>query len=741
MSTAIGSPLTPPALPAPPDASLAASGGLEAADMLRVLKQRKLSIVLVFIAVYGLVVAGTLVLYLRFPEYRAEAVLELIPPADTAFQVLTRLADPRQVDLQVQSEARKLTQVNLLNNVLALPEVRATRFFGSFEGDVAKCLYELRDRLGATAIRDTTLIRVTFATGNAEDARTIVSSVINEYLKQTRIGESDSMREKVRGMQATRTTLNEQLETRRREIQAFRQRSEVPALEMQRDVTATNLAEINRELTNLETEATDYETQLGAMQGLQPWELPITPEMQLQVEADPVLRFRREQIEAAVIEIRSLEAAGLIGPNHRQMQLARARRDGYEEAARMRREELYDALRTQQVEALTQNLARVRAMQTRLLDQREELLARQRDIDANLQRFEAMVADRDRLETQLGDLDRLITDAEHASRSPQTSQRLELRSPAETPPRPSSPSLPLYLGGGFILAGMVSLGLAFVREFADTRVRTPIDVARFARLSVLGCIPALDDDEVDIEHIEHATRQAPRSIIAESFRQVRTNLQFSGPAEQQRTLLVTSPGAGCGKSSVAVNLAVVLAQSGQRVLLVDCNFRRPFVRGAFTGTRKEGLSNLLIGEGRLGELITKTDIPNLSVLSSGPLPPTPAELLGSTMMRDFLNEAAGQYDRIILDGPPVLLMSDALCLAVQVQGVILVARAAANSKGALRRAADQLVRIGSRVVGVVLNGVEARAGGYFRRQYREYYEYTTAETTPPELPGPGKPQA
>src|SRR5690606_29361711 len=175
--------------------------------------------------------------------------------------------------------------------------------------------------------------------------------------------------------------------------------------------------------------------------------------------------------------------------------------------------------------------------------------------------------------------------------------------------------------------------------------------------------------------------RAPQSLVAEAFRRTRTHMQFSGPMQTQRSLLITSPSPGDGKTAVAMNLAATLAHSGQRVLLIDCNFRRPDLRERYNLSRTTGLSNILIGESTLSHQVEKTELPNLDVLLSGPMPPTPAELLGSEPMRKLLDEALSRYDRVLLDGPPALLISDASVLSGMVDGVILVARADANSKG------------------------------------------------------------
>jgi capsular exopolysaccharide synthesis family protein len=184
---------------------------------------------------------------------------------------------------------------------------------------------------------------------------------------------------------------------------------------------------------------------------------------------------------------------------------------------------------------------------------------------------------------------------------------------------------------------------------------------------------------------------------------------YSAALLSQQALLITSPRPEDGKTATAINLAVTFAQGNQRVLLIDCNFRRQGIRSAFPNTRPEGLSNVLVAHRTLDEVITQTDLANLDVMTSGPMPPNPAELLGSTAMRDLLTAAKGRYDRLILDGPPCLLISDAMVLATQVDATVMVARAANSAKGALRRAREQFQRINARIIGV-LSGVQVRPG-------------------------------
>lgn len=286
---------------------------------------------------------------------------------------------------------------------------------------------------------------------------------------------------------------------------------------------------------------------------------------------------------------------------------------------------------------------------------------------------------------------------------------------------------------GFMLGLLMGVGLAMLLEVVDTSVKTSRDIVRHVHVPILGTVPDLDDEEVDIDQVELASHTAPRSMVAEGFRTIRTNLLLSAPAERQRSVLVTSAKPEEGKTAVAANLAISIAQSGRRVLLVDANFHRPTLHQFFPKARREGLSNVLIGQSPVEKLASATDLPNLDVLTSGPIPPNPTELLAGSYLRDMINQATTRYDQIIFDGPPVLLVSDVLVMTGSVDGVILVCRAKTSSRGTVMRAHEQLERVNGHVFGAVLNAAQVRRGGYFREQMRTYYDYQPEEALAAEV--------
>lgn len=723
--------------PAPPMASSVPGGGgpgggIGVADAWRIIKQRKLLIVITFCVAYLLVVAATFLIWRFVPAYPAEAYVKLSPPSEKAYALNEPVVPKEYVEQQIQTEVARIKGFDALMDLLAQPEIKDTSFYRWYGDDFMRCVYDLRDMLSVAPVRDSYLIRVYLAVRDREEATLIVNTLVQRYLASSRSERTEIRARKLEALRSTQAKAQEQLDETRRRISELRTRRDMPGMEAEEQVLIDVVSMLNNTRAELLARIADIEVRLATIGGLDPRKLPLSAEMKLIVETDPVLRYYRQQVEALDIQI-DVWQKNRIGENHREMQLLRDQRYGYFQKEVDRREELIEDLRARQIEALQQELARMRGLLVEIQGQLTERQNAQRDLAMAMQQLQGLLQDEVRYQGELQLVSVAAREAQH-QHDVQREGRLVTVGLAREAVWPSRPNFIVYLGGGFVLSLLVAVGMAFLREFTDQALRTPIDVARHGQLSVLGCVPLLDDEEADIEELEFATRRAPHSLVAEAFRQIRAHLTFSGPLESQRTLLITSPSPEDGKTATAINLAVTFAQANQRVLLVDCNFRRPGIRRAFPTARNEGLSNILVGRGKFEEVVSQTELPNLDVLTSGPMPPNPAELLASPPMRGLLEAAKAKYDRVILDGPPCLLISDALLVATQVDAVVMVARAGSNSKGALRRAREQLQRINGRVIGAVLNGVEARPGGYYRDQYREFYEYTNEEQFPPELP-------
>ena len=206
--------------------------------------------------------------------------------------------------------------------------------------------------------------------------------------------------------------------------------------------------------------------------------------------------------------------------------------------------------------------------------------------------------------------------------------------------------------------------------------------------------------------------QYPRTILAEAYRTLRTNLSFTSPDAPSRILLVTSPGPRDGKSTVAANLSIVLAEAGQKVLLVDCDLRKPAQHTFFNLENRYGLVNLLLGGSGVADYVHQA-AKGLDVLTSGPIPPNPSEIISSQNTRGFWHKQRAVYDYVLVDSPPVLSVTDAVLLSTQVEGVIIVLDSTAVESAQETKA--RLAKVGAKIIGVVLNRGKVKNDAYYYR--------------------------
>lgn len=320
--------------------------------------------------------------------------------------------------------------------------------------------------------------------------------------------------------------------------------------------------------------------------------------------------------------------------------------------------------------------------------------------------------------------------------------------PATLPNVPSGGNLTNAMFSAALIGLAIGIALALVIDFVDSTLRSPEDVTRRLNMTTLATISSLTSarkagksgaysyggkgnsyvsDELDADVPPHfIVDRAPRSTIAEEYRSLRTALLLSTAAGAPRTLLVTSSDPGEGKTTTAANLAISLAQTGKKVLIVDADMRRPRLSSIFDVGDGEGLSNYLAGSAHWRALVQETSIQNLWLLGSGPIPPNPAELFASDLDEQFLKESVEHFDMVVLDSPPVMTVVDPVILAPEVDGVLLVARARRTPHHVVAKAKARLESVDAKLLGLALNGVETPRGSYYSSAYR--YRKSGTET-------------
>ena len=320
----------------------------------------------------------------------------------------------------------------------------------------------------------------------------------------------------------------------------------------------------------------------------------------------------------------------------------------------------------------------------------------------------------------------LVTNFEQVRLSEaQTSTNVVVSEPASLPSHPVRPKVTRNTLLAVVAGMLVAAGLVFAIDVLDDSIKNPEDIRQKFKLPILGMIHWHEmTDEKPV------CKTQPRSPAAEAFRSLRTNITYSGVDTPLRRILITSPTPQDGKTTISANLAVVLAQSGKNVVVVDADLRRPQIHQKFGLLNRIGLSDLFLVVRPLNGLprgaIQDSGIPGVAVVPTGKLPPNPVELLASKKMADFLNLLDDEYDIVLIDTPPVLSVTDAAALAPGMDGVLLVVRPGKTKLRDFQQTIEQLQAVGAHILGVVLNELRSSSrkyGYYYARYYSKYSHY------------------
>ncbi|MFZ1700362.1 MAG: polysaccharide biosynthesis tyrosine autokinase [Pyrinomonadaceae bacterium] len=323
-------------------------------------------------------------------------------------------------------------------------------------------------------------------------------------------------------------------------------------------------------------------------------------------------------------------------------------------------------------------------------------------------------------------------------------ENIKIQSHASTPGGPIGPQRGRNILVAMIIAFAGGIGLAFLLDYLDDSVRTSDDIGRHLGLPTLALIPHhLHTEKRKLLPAGNSTANGPpnalitlderNSPMAEAYRHLRTSLLFSSAGKPPQTILVTSSQPSEGKTTTAINTAITLAQADADVVIIDCDLRRPRLHSHFGLENAQGLTNYLSGDKSTENLMrTYADLPKLKIITSGPIPPNPAELLSSNEMRNLLTFLSGRFKHVIIDSPPAISFTDASILATLVDGVVLVAMANKSSIHLMRQFKQRMANIGARIYGVVLNGIKANSAEYYYygSGYYNYYAKGADDATP-----------
>lgn len=598
-------------------------------------------------------------------------------------------------------------QANLVADSLQTDSNRATAVLGAFLGG-----------LHVSLIPNTRIIEIHYNSTDPQLAASIVNTLAATYVEQNFKTKFESTMQASDWLSKQLVDLQMKVETSQEKLVRYQKEHEILGNDEKQNITTEKLDEINKELTSAESDRMQKEAIYRQTQSTDPDAIAAAI-----VTGNPGGSGLLDSLRAqqAALRIQAADLSTQFGPSYPKVAQLNNQLKEIDHQLQSETNKAVDHLRGQYLAALQRenllhdSFEKQKQEANKLNESAIEYSLLKRDVESNRTLYEGL-------------LEKL---KEAGVTAGLRSTNFRILKPARAPSLPVEPNIPRNLSFALVLGVISGLGLAFLLENMDNTVRTPEQAQALSGLPSLGMIPmgskttthgtaanrlALTSSK---EAVETVTQVRPQSQMAESYRALRTSLLLSNLGAPPKVIMVTSARPQEGKTTTSINTAIVLAQKGVRVLLVDADLRRPSVHKTLGMGPRSGLSNVLTGSATLQQTITISPlVPNLFILPAGTPPPNPAELLASANMRDLITELREQFDHIVLDTPPTLSVTDAVVLSPRADATILVIRSGQTTKQALRRSRDILMQVNAHVAGVLLNAVDLTSPDYYY-----YYEY------------------
>jgi len=711
-------------------------------DYLLILRKHQWLIVSFLLAVVTIV---AIVTFRMQPVYVATARIEM--DRENANILPFQGADSYDYTMDVENYIETQSKI-LTSETLALQTIRnlrsaAPQEFSSPEGPSEAIAIgslanqkrppELAGFLGSLSVRrvpTSRLMDVSFESTDPQLAAKIVNAHIATYIQENFQSRYDA---------TTRATgwLSDQLDELKIKVQkaeeariAYERQNQIWTLDDKQNITTQRLADINKELTDAQSERMKKES---LYQFAKSGNLDAVPQVQNNVALMDLLR---KQTEASS---QYTDALNQYGPNFPKVQRLQLQLKQIDDSIEKEKKKIVDILESDYREArqretmLTEALDAQKAEANQMAEKFVEYNILKREAEATKTLYDGLM-------TKL---------KETAISQGLRSSNIRVVDPAMIPSFPARPAKTRNISLAFLVGLVGGIGLALLREYLDNTVKTPDDIETLARLPSLAVVPQFAGSNGTAKkqrlingiatnghekRIELVAQHLPKSQMSEAFRALRTSILLSQADHPPQVILVTSALPREGKTTAAANLAVTLAQLGDRTVLVDADLRKPGVgRLLNLGSGNfAGLSSYLAGVSSL-DLVTVQHpaIPNLAAIPTGPLPPNPADLLSSHKFAEAITELRTKYKFIVIDSPPVMAATDAVILSVQTDGVLLVVRSGETPKEAFTRTRDLLNSVKCHILGVVLNAVDSSSPDYYYsyRYYPYSYGYGPQETS------------
>ena len=710
-------------------------------DYLHILRKRKWWVIWTFLGVVAL--TGLLILVMT-PIYKSTTVLQ-ITRDNPGGQIIK--ADPMSLVPGGQDTSKfQETQYKILTSravaarvIDALKLQDTPEFQALKEKDPTAPAEKLKsemidlfqDKLVVTPIKDTYLVEVAFKSQDRELAKKVIDALAREYMLLAIDSRSQSFTLVNHWLEKQLHQLAGKVQASQKKLFKFGQKHDFYSLEDKDNVIIQKYIEMSALLTKAQSERMSKEAQYRQIKEKGP-DAPL-------ITNNPLIMNLRQELVAQTAKVSGLNRTFL--PGHPEMQ---------EERAKMTelRGRLGSEVQRLQTSIKADYEAAVKAenLLTQAFEGQKDRLAQLQD---NLVDFQILKRDAQTTEKLYQAL--LVRMGETAVASTMVASNVAVIDPPETPFEPYLPKPFLFLMLSGVTGLFLGVGAAFLVEYLDTSIKTTEDMERVVQLPSLGVVPLFQKDsrdgkngnlpasvsgvrgllarlkkrngqsilpgDLDMVMIKH-----PRSVMAESIRHLRTSLMLSISGGPPAVIVVTSPHPGEGKSTIAVNLATALAQDGRRVVLLDCDLRRPRLNSVFRVTSTPGLTSYLTGAATKEDILKPTEVDNLVFIPAGPVPPSPTELLNSQAFKNMLLELRQDFHHLIIDTPPTLGFADSRVVSVQADGVLLVVKHQSTTREAGRQTRLLFSQVHARILGMILNQANVGGMGWFDHCNQKYYD-------------------
>jgi polysaccharide biosynthesis transport protein len=721
----------PRPMPAAAPGRAAPALGLTASvDPIRVLRRHVLAIVVAAIMGTGFGVAAFLLFDKYYPLYSGETIFEVQPGVRDPRDIGANEIASDQLALRLaNSEAMLLVNREILQNAMRNPNVLSTAWHRSFvHGDgtfsTLDAVDDLEQTLRAGVIRGTSFFRLAWRTHRAADVPVVLNAIGDAYLERRRQMDEASWTNNTAAFTSALRDTNRELETLEHEIREFIRTKGLTSVESLRHHPVAIAAEqITEQIGSIAAAINMTETALSQTGAKLIGTIEPTPEDRLEAEGDSTVSRQTALVGDISTQLRHMRER--LEPRHPDVVAT----EGRLRAAEAEREERIQRVMRRNLEARAKQLANDRDRYRNMLDElQREAEAKDgtlRELAANLAEYSSRESRRSMLEarrdSELATLrDLVVVKARaDAARVRRVQQALE-------PREKSFPRIEIVVPLGMLIVTALTIGIIFLREMTDHRIKSASDLSVVPNARVLGVIPDLDEDPTGAKAAELVVRNHPRSVLAESYRQACAVISRAMERTGHQTLLFMGGLPGAGTTTMLTNVAASLAASGKSVLVVDANFRRPRLAEACeVEANGPGLGDVLVGAA-LPEHAIQQSPAGFSVMGAGTPTNRVFERLNNGQFESVVAGLRGQYDVILFDAPPAVVAGDAMVLANRVDAAVLVVRANQEQRGLVARLIHQLTDARCESLGVLLNRARGTAGGYFRKNFETMAEYAKA---------------